>query len=106
MEEKKILNKLKQGDIVELIYIPPKGKKLTLIFDKKVYSNDYGVDYTQWSFQTNLEDMGNSKTAIIYRNGGYFQGILYNSNTLSIAEMGKDIYVDINSKKINYIRGD
>ena len=27
MEEKKILNKLKQGDIVELIYIPPKGKK-------------------------------------------------------------------------------
>ena len=66
MEEKKILNKLKQRDIVELIYIPPKGKKLTLIFDKRVYLNDYGVDYTQWIFQKNPEDIGNLKTAIVY----------------------------------------
>ena len=53
-----------------------------------------------------VKEFINKPVIITYKNGGYFQGILYNSNTLSIAEMGKDIYVDINSKKINYIRGD
>jgi len=63
----KIWDRLNNGDDIELIhktqYSP--SKKLNLVFDRKIYYNEYGEDLTQLIFQKDKKDLGRKDIPII-----------------------------------------